>query len=104
MNSEPSKLWILQIYKKLIYWLLIKFRCFKNILCLNGIHVFKSYLKCFQKVEEIIQLTRFNMLWKIKKSSRIYQEQSRESKREQDTTSYPGSPFHNGYVQSLTPL
>jgi len=38
---------------------------------------FRSYLKCFQKVNETIQLARINRFWKIKKN-KIYQEHSRE--------------------------
>jgi len=64
---------------------------------------FKSDLKCFQKVDEIIQIARFNRLRKFKKYNKIYQEQSRESKRDQDTRIDPGSPFLKGYVKSLTP-
>jgi len=43
---------------------------------------FRSYLKCFQKVDEIIQLARFNRCWNIKKNNKIYQEQSREREQE----------------------
>jgi len=60
----------------------------------------KNYLECYQKVNQ----TGFKGFWKIKKNSEIYQEQSREGKREQDTSIYLGSPFHKGYVQCLTPL
>ena len=82
MNSEPSKLGILQIYRKLIYWLFIRFRTVKSRLCLSRIYVFRRYLKCFQKVDEIIQLARLNRFWKVKKNNKIYQEQSRERARE----------------------
>jgi len=36
------------------------------------------------------------------KNQEKHQDLSRTVKREQDTTNYPGSPFHKGYVQSLT--
>jgi len=39
---------------------------------------FKSYLRCFHKYDEIIQLEKFNRFWKFKKDNKIYQEQSRE--------------------------
>jgi len=52
---------------------------------------FKSYLRCFQKDDEIIQLAKFNQFWKFKKHNKIYQEQLREIKTQGFILVHPSS-------------
>jgi len=49
-----------QIYRKLIYWLLTDSKQFR-VDCVKSEYMFSVVKKkCFQKVDEVIQLARFN--------------------------------------------